>query len=169
MERIYTSELGAHVGESVRLAGWLHTLRRMGGINFLVLRDARGTAQVVAHDPEALAALDGLLPETVIAVSGMVVSEPQAPGGFELHNPSIEVLSPVHDPAPFSLNKPTVKAGLPVFLDHAVVGLRHPTKRALFSVSAGIMAGFRATLRDQGFTEIQTPKLVASATESGEK
>ena len=60
-----------------------------------------------------------------------------------------------------------IKASLPVFLDHAVVGLRHPDKRALFRLSAGVMAGFRATLNGLGFTEIQTPKLVASATESG--
>ena len=70
MERIYTTEIGAHVGERVRLAGWLHTLRRLGGINFLVLRDVRGTAQIVVDTPEALAALDGLLPETVLAVEG---------------------------------------------------------------------------------------------------
>ena len=54
-----------------------------------------------------------------------------------------------------------------MFLDHAVVGLRHPARRALFRLSAGVMAGFRATLNGVGFTEIQTPKLVASATESG--
>ena len=167
MERIYTTQIGEHVGERVRLAGWLHALRRMGGINFLVLRDVRGTAQIVVDTPEALAALEGLLPETVLAVEGIASAEPQAPGGFELHGPVFEILSPVRDALPFPLNKPEVKAGLPVFLDHAVIGLRHPTKRALFRLSAGVMAGFRQTLSSLGFTEIQTPKLVASATESG--
>lgn len=169
MERIYTTEVKARVGERVRLAGWLHTLRRMGGINFLVLRDVKGTIQVVvdAERPAALAALEGLLPETVLAVEGTVVAEPQAPDGIELHDPVFEVLSPVSEAAPLSLNKPVLKANLPVFLDHAVVGLRHPAKRALFRLSAGIMAGYRATLNGLGFTEIQTPKLVASATEGG--
>jgi nondiscriminating aspartyl-tRNA synthetase len=167
MERIYTTQIGEHAGERVRLAGWLHALRRMGGINFLVLRDVRGTAQIVVDTPEALAALEGLLPETVLALEGLVVAEPQAPGGFELRAPAFEILSPVRDALPFPLNKPEVKAGLPVFLDHAVIGLRHPTKRSLFRLSAGVMAGFRQTLGGLGFTEIQTPKLVASATESG--
>lgn len=167
MERIYTSEVAAHVGEKVRLAGWLHALRRLGGINFLVLRDVRGLVQVVVDTDEALAALNGLLPETVLTVEGTVVAEPQAPGGIELHGPVFEILSPVRDALPFPLNKPELKAGLPVFLDHAVVGLRHPQKRALFRLSAGVMAGFRATLNGLGFTEVQTPKLVASATESG--
>ncbi len=167
MERIYTTEVGSHVGERVRLAGWLHALRRLGGINFLVLRDVRGTVQVVVETPEALAALEGLLPETVLALEGDVCAEPQAPGGIEIHGPAFEILSPVHDALPFPLNKPEVKATLPTFLDHAVIGLRHPQKRALFRLQAGIMAGFRATLTGLGFTEIQTPKLVGSATEGG--
>jgi len=167
MERTYTAEMGAHVGETVRLSGWLHNLRRMGGINFLVLRDARGTAQVVIDQPEALAVLDGLLPETVISVTGRVAVEPQAPDGLEIREPVVEVLSPVRDALPLALNKPGLNASLPVFLDHAVIGLRHLTKQGLFHLSAGVMAGFRATLGERGFTEIQTPKLVASATEGG--
>ena len=59
MERIYTTQIGEHVGERVRLAGWLHALRRMGGINFLVLRDVSGTAQIVVDTLAALAALEG--------------------------------------------------------------------------------------------------------------
>ena len=167
MERIYTTDIAGRVGERVRLAGWLQTLRRLGGINFLVLRDVRVTAQIVVDTPEALATLSGLSPETVLAVDGIVTAEPQAPGGIELRNPSFEVLSPVRDATPITLNKPTLGANLPVFLDHAVIGLRHPTRRALFRLSAGIMAGFRSALTRLGFTEIQTPKLVASATESG--
>jgi len=53
MERIYTPEVAHHVGERVRVAGSLHTLRRLGGINFLVLRDARGTVQVVVDTAES--------------------------------------------------------------------------------------------------------------------
>jgi nondiscriminating aspartyl-tRNA synthetase len=166
-ERTYTSEVGGRVGERVRVAGWLHTLRRLGGINFLVLRDVRGTVQIVLDTPEALQSLSGLSPETVLGVEGDVVAEPQAPGGVEIRNPAFEVLSPVHDPLPLTLNKPLMKETLPVFLDHAVVGLRHPSKRALFRLSAGVMGGFRATLNSLGFTEIQTPKLVESATEGG--
>ena len=167
MERIYTSEVNAHVGQRVRLAGWLHALRRLGGINFLILRDVRGSVQVVIDTAGELACLDGLLPETVLAVTGDAVVEPQAPGGVEIRNPQFEVLSPVREALPFPLNKPQVKASLPVFLDHAVVGLRHGQKRALFRLSAGVMAGFRATLTGLGFTEIQTPKLVEAATEGG--
>ena len=167
MQRIYTTEVAAHVGERVQVAGWLHALRRLGGISFLVLRDVRGTIQVVLDTPGALAALEGLLPETVLTAAGTVVAEPQAPGGIEIHGPTFEILSPVRDALPFPLNKPEVKATLPTFLDHAVIGHRHPARRSVMRLQAGIMAGFRATLTGLGFTEIQTPKLVGSATEGG--
>jgi nondiscriminating aspartyl-tRNA synthetase len=109
----------------------------------------------------------GLGPETVILLEGEVVSEAQAPGGYELHDIGIEVISPVAEDLPVPINKRAIKAVLPTLLDHAVTANRHPTRRAIFRLAAGAMAGFRATLSLRGFTEIQTPKIVASATESG--
>lgn len=55
MERVRTTELAAHVGREVCLLGRLHALRRMGGVNFLILRDGRGIAQAVVEDEAALA------------------------------------------------------------------------------------------------------------------
>jgi nondiscriminating aspartyl-tRNA synthetase len=164
--RVLTTALPQHLGQRVQVMGWLHRLRAMGGVNFLVLRDRAGIVQAVASH-EAIAPLHGLLAETVLAISGVVVQEPQAPGGYELHDPHIEVITPVHEPTPFSLYKDRVRATLPVFLDHAVLGHRALERRAVLRLAAGVMAGFRATLAQRDFTEIQTPKLVASATESG--
>ncbi len=164
MDRVLTSEIKDHVGERVKLAGWLHQLRRLGGINFLILRDRAGMAQVVLSDVQSLAQA---LPESVIQVEGRVVAEPQAPGGYELHDARVEVISPVTEALPFPINKPQLHVNLDTFLDHAVVGLRHPRRRALFRLAAGVMAGFRATLDALGFTEIQSPKLVGAATEGG--
>jgi nondiscriminating aspartyl-tRNA synthetase len=149
------------------MAGWLHRLRRMGGISFLVLRDGYGLFQAVLESGEALDQLDGLQPESVIGVRGLVVAEEQAPGGLELHDCQVSVITPVTDTLPFEINKKVLKPGLDVFLDYAPVGLRHPLKQATFRVLGGILAGFRDALADQGFTEIQTPKLVESATEGG--
>ena len=169
METIRTTEIGQHVGQRVRLRGWVHNLRLLGGVSFVVLRDGWGTAQGVTQDETALAPLTdaGLGMETVIELAGQVVAEPQAPGGVELHDLSIEVLTPVADPPPIPINKRQIKASLPTLLDHAVMANRHPARRAVFRLAAGTMAGFRATLGARGFTEIQTPKIVASATESG--
>jgi len=167
MERIRTVETGAYVGERVRLHGWLHNLRRLGGVNFVVLRDGWGTIQAVTENEADLEPIAGLGLETVIALEGEVVKTPQAPGGIELHQPRLHVITPVTETPPIPLNKREIKAGLPTQLDHAVIANRHPTRQAVLRLAAGVMAGFRATLAAAHFTEVQTPKMVASATESG--
>jgi nondiscriminating aspartyl-tRNA synthetase len=167
MEHIRTTQIKEYVGHRVTLAGWVHQLRALGGITFVVIRDGFGTAQAVTEDPARVAPLQELQTETVITLTGMVVEEAQAPGGVELHDIAVEVITPVTEPLPFPINKRVLKVGLDTFLDNATVGLRNPTYRARFRLSAGLMAAFRAFLGGAGFTEIQSPKLIASASESG--
>jgi nondiscriminating aspartyl-tRNA synthetase len=169
LKRIHTIEVASHVGERVRIAGWLHSLRQMGGINFLVIRDGWGTVQAVAETEAELSSLleqAGSL-ESVLSVEGLVVKMPQAPGGVELHDLHIEVITPVTDIPPVSLNKRKITANISTLLDHAVVINRHLERRAILRLSAGVMSAFRSILTARDFTEIQTPKIVASATESG--
>lgn len=167
MERIWTTELAAHAGERVRLCGWLHRLRQLSNVSFLVLRDGRGTAQVVIEDAALAARLAAMPGESVLAVEGEVVAEPQAPGGVEVHAPEVELISAAAEPPPFDMFRPMIKAHLSTVLDHAPIALRHPRQRAFFRMAAAAMAGFRDSLRARGFVEIQTPKIVGSATEGG--
>jgi nondiscriminating aspartyl-tRNA synthetase len=169
VERVRTTELAAHVEREVRLLGWLHALRRMGGINFLILRDGWGLVQTVVEDEAALAPLRATDPdaESVIAVEGLAVAAPQAPGGVEVRGPRIAVTAPVTESPPVTVNKRELRAGLTTLLDHAVIAYRHPRQRAVLRLAAGVMAGFRAALTARGFTEVQTPKIVATATEGG--
>src|SRR2546429_9940075 len=169
MERIRTVEVGTHIGERVRVAGWLHSLRRLGGISFLVIRDGWGIIQAVAETEVELGPLqDGSIGlESIVAGEGVVVGEAQAPGGVELHHLHIEVITPVTEVPPVPLNKRKIAASIGTLLDHAAISNRHPARRAILRLEAGAMAGFRSTLTSRNFTEIQTPKLVAAATESG--
>ncbi len=167
MSRIWTTQLGQHVGERVRLAGWLHHFRQLSHVSFLVIRDGKGLAQIVVEDPAQIEQLARLQHESVLQIEGLVVAVPQAPGGIEVHQPSIELLSASSAPPPFDLFRPTLRAQLPTLLDHAPLALRHPRQRALFRLASASMEGFRSTLRAMEFVEIQTPKIVASATESG--
>ncbi len=167
MHHIRTTQIGEHIGKRVTLAGWLYQLRALGKINFLLVRDGYGIAQAMTQDADALSALHDLQNETVIQVEGTVVAEAQAPGGIELHDIAIQIVTPVIETLPFPINQPAIGASLDTFLDHATVALRHPRRRALLRVSAGIMAAYREFLNAESFTEIQSPKLVASATESG--
>jgi nondiscriminating aspartyl-tRNA synthetase len=166
-ERMLSSELRAHVGRRVRIAGWLHHRRRLSRLTFVLVRDRAGIAQVVAEEPDAVAHVEGLLDETVLEVEGDVVASDQAPGGAELHAPLFRVLSRSAAPPPIELHRPALKEQLPTRLDHAPVALRHPRERAKLAISAASMAGFRAALDALGFVEIQTPKIVRSATETG--
>ncbi|MGE5334672.1 MAG: amino acid--tRNA ligase-related protein, partial [Nitrososphaerota archaeon] len=167
--RVPSIEVSAHVGERIRVAGWLHALRRLGGISFLILRDGWGIVQVVAAGDEDLAPLRATQagPESVLLVEGLVATASQAPGGVELREPRITVLTAVTETPPVILGKRELKASLTTMLDEAVLTTRHPTRRAIFRLGASAMASFRETLTAKGFTEIQTPKLVESATEGG--
>src|SRR5207248_1550511 len=158
VQRIFTNELSAHVGGRVRLAGWLQQRRELSRVTFVVLRDARGLAQIVVEDD----AVRDFLPETVVEVEGDAVAAPQAPGGVELHSPTFAVLAEPAEAPPIELRRPELKEQLPTILDHAPVALRHPRKRACFEIASATLAGYRSALDARGFTEIQTPKIVAS-------
>ena len=163
MHRILSTELSAHAGGTVTLAGWVHRRRLLKSVAFLILRDRAGLAQVVA----APAALAGFPEETVVRITGVARANAAAPGGVEVTGATIEALTDPAEPPPVDLYRPELAAALPTLLDHAPVTLRHLRQRAVFQLSAAAVAGFRRALDGLGFTEIHTPKLVATATESG--
>jgi nondiscriminating aspartyl-tRNA synthetase len=167
MQRILCTHLTSQVGRSVTIAGWVHRRRLLKSVAFLIVRDAEGLCQVVVTEPATRALLEQLAEESVVEVTATVTANEQAPYGVELTGPQIRVLARVGVPLPFELHRPALTAGLPTQLDHASLALRHPARRAALRVAAAATAGFRAALHEQRFVEIQTPKIVASATESG--
>ncbi|WP_324715326.1 aspartate--tRNA(Asn) ligase [Carboxydochorda subterranea] len=162
-DRVCTSQLGAHVGERVTVAGWLHARRRLGGLTFILIRDGWGLCQltVEGRDP-----LEGVENESVVAATGTVVAAPEAPGGIELRDGTTTVISPAEAP-PLTLSKRELRASLPTQLDLAAISLRHPARRRVFQVAAAMVAAFRETLRGRAFTEIFTPKVLGGASEGG--
>jgi nondiscriminating aspartyl-tRNA synthetase len=154
-------------GEVVRLSGWVHRRRRLSGLTFVVIRDRSGTAQVVVRDDAVLAEVERLTEETTVDVTGTASANPQAPGGVELVEPAFTALTDPAATPPLELWRPRISVGLPAMLDHAQVSWRHPRRLASWQLAAASLHGFRRTLDDLAFTEVQTPKLVESATESG--
>jgi nondiscriminating aspartyl-tRNA synthetase len=168
ISRVLAADLHRHVGEQVRIAGWLHRRRELKSVTFLVLRDRSGLAQaVVPASADAGDPARDLPEETVIQVAGTVTASAQAPGGVEVTEPVVTPLSAPAAPPPFDLYRPAVTAGLPTVLDHAPTTLRHPVLKAGFEIAAASVAGFREAMDGLGFTEVHTPKIVESATESG--
>jgi nondiscriminating aspartyl-tRNA synthetase len=168
MTRTLAAQLPAAApGDQVCLEGWVHRRRVLGGVTFLIVRDRSGLAQVVVRDAEALQAVRRCGEETVVAVTGTATRNPAAPGGTEVTEPRITLPGEPAQPPTVDLWRPALDAGLPAILDHAAVTWRHPARRARWELAAASLRGFRAALDELGFTEIQTPKFVPSATESG--
>ena len=162
MHRTLCSDLpAAEPGSTVRLQGWVHRRRELAALTFLVVRDRTGLAQVVVRE--------GTVPpeETTVEIIGTATANAQAPGGIEVTDPQITLLTEPAATPPVELWRPTLSAGLPTLLDHAPVTWRHPAQKARWQLAAASLRGFRDTLDAAGFTEIQTPKFVESATESG--
>ncbi len=163
MPRTLCTEVPAAVGQSVRVAGWVHRLRKLGSLVFLQLRDRTGMIQVVLEGDIAATPLSH---EDVVEVTGHVAAEPRAVGGAEVRAESLTILAHA-DLLPFEINRKDIRAGLDVQLDHRVLALRHPKPHAALQVQAELIEGFREFLSGRGFTEIHTPKLVSTGTEGG--
>jgi nondiscriminating aspartyl-tRNA synthetase len=164
MKRTLASALPEAIpGSQVQLQGWVHRRRELSAVTFLVIRDRSGLAQVVVRPGESEVPPE----ETTVCVVGTATANPQAPGGIEITNPVVTPLGePAETPA-VELWRPHLNAGLPTLLDHAATTWRHPAQKAKWDLAAASLRGFRATLDADGFTEVHTPKLVETATESG--
>jgi nondiscriminating aspartyl-tRNA synthetase len=166
MHRTLAIELPARVGQTVTIAGWVHRHRRLKSVEFLIVRDRTGLAQVVLPPSAVDSDLAALVEESVVEVTGRVTANPAAPAGVEMVEASVRVVNRA-EPAPFDLYRPALAASLPTQLDHAGLALRHPARQKVFRAGAAAVRGFRSTLDELGFVEVHTPKIVASATESG--
>jgi nondiscriminating aspartyl-tRNA synthetase len=152
---------------SVEVAGWVHRIRDMGGITFVVLRDRSGIAQLVFEQKPVDAEGVPLTLESVIRVRGVPALNEKAPGGAEIRVKDFEVLSKAAPDLPFQVNGDVTKPGLEAILDNRMLSVRNPKIRSIFKIQATIAEAFAAYLRSQDFTEIKTSKLVGSGTEGG--
>ncbi len=167
MKRVFSSEIAAHIGKEVTIEGWVHKLRKLGAISFLVLRDRNGLVQAIIDAGAENDKLKELTTETVVAVTGKVVAEERAPHGAELHVEKVEIISPVTEDVPVNLNKKDLNVNLDTLFDYRPLTLRAPAQRAIFKVQGVILAAFREFLATESFTEINTPKIVEAGLETG--
>jgi nondiscriminating aspartyl-tRNA synthetase len=141
----------------------------LGGITFINIRDRSGVTQVVIEDKDQVEKLRGLQIGTVLTVSGNVVEEPRAPGGVEIHEPKLEILVPVTDEPPIEIDKPLShkSENLDTLFEYRALGLRNLQEQKVFKIRASLLRYLREFLTEHEFVEIQTPKILAGATEGG--
>ena len=113
MDRILSSAALTKVGETVRLAGWVHNVRTFREIRFLILRDAGGLIQTVAT-PDSGLDVDALSKESVVELEGEVIGDERAPGGAEVRLTSLKLLAPAVEP-PLEINRPAIMVSSPAF------------------------------------------------------
>ncbi len=169
MTRTLSGEVKQYIGREVTIKGWLHKKRLMGGLTFINVRDRQGLVQVLVEDKDEVEKLRGLQIGTVLAVTGTVFEDERAPGGAELHEPVLDIISPVTDEPIIEIDKPLghKPENLDTLFDNRPIGLRNLQETAIFKIQAKVLESARQYFKEQGFTEMNTPKLLAEATEGG--
>lgn len=157
-----------HIDKPVIVSGWVHTVRDMGKIAFIEVRDHTGLLQVVVDDYEILPKLG---PEYVVRISGTVrrrgeryVNPKIATGTIELGAQTIEVLSASAD-LPFEVKKDTSAVNEELRLQYRYLDLRSGRMAANLQRRHGILRFMRSFLDEQGFTEVETPMLTKGTPE----
>jgi aspartyl-tRNA synthetase len=164
----------AAVGDTARVAGWVHRRRDHGGVIFIDLRDRSGILQLVFHPehaPDAHAAAERLHLEDVITVSGTVVRRspgtvnPRIPTGeVELAVAQLERLAET-EPVPFSVEDESTEPSEELRLTYRYIDMRRPRRLAALELRARVVRAMRRVLDDDGFLEVETPVLTRSTPE----
>jgi len=159
--RVLAKDIKEYSGKEITISGWVHRIRDLGGVNFIVLRDRSGMVQIVTNDTVSITL------ETVVSATGMIHENEKAPGGYEMQLSSLEVLSEASGDLPFSVNQDPDNTGLEAILDNRMISLRNPKILAIFKLQADLIRYFADFLRSRDFTEIKSSKIVSGGTEGG--
>lgn len=167
--RTLNRELKEHIGESVTIRGWVHKKRLLGGLNFITVRDRSGVSQSLIEDKDEVEKLRGLQIGTVVAFTGTVVADERAPGGVELHEVKVSVEVPVTEEPPIEIDKPIPHKAenLDTLFEYRVLNVRNLQEQKIFKLRAAMTQLLRDYLVSKECVEIDTPKLLAEATEGG--
>jgi aspartyl-tRNA synthetase len=160
-----------HVGTRVRLGGWVHRRRDLGGLVFIDLRDRAGIVQVsfdpANASPETIAAAQSLGAESVVLITGEVSARPRemrnaelATGDIEIRGHALRVVGPAETPViPVARNRGEPLPAEELRLRYRHLDLRRPELRDNIVLRHHLMQATRGFLSGEGFVEIETPIL----------
>ena len=167
----YSSEITPELDEKeVLLFGWVRDIRDLGGIRFIILQDREGTVQITIPrkgvNKDIIGKVDSLQSQYSIGVKGIVKRTKLTPRGIEVIPSEIRIFATSSHPLPLDVTG-RVPADIDVRLDSRILDLCRDDNRAIFRVQHVILEATRTFLSDEGFLEVQTPRIIASATEGG--
>ena len=167
----YSNELSPSMdGLEVTVMGWVLTIRGHGNISFATIRDKNGDIPIVAKKgdcPDELREkLSILKAHSSVAIIGKIKSSEKAPTGFEIIPTELRVFSDVEKIPPFEPLAKTVK-NIDTRLEVRPIDLRRKPLQHIFNARSNVLKSIRDYFYQQNFTEINTPKMIATATEGG--
>ncbi|MCC8104954.1 MAG: aspartate--tRNA(Asn) ligase [Clostridiales bacterium] len=168
-ETLEISELLApeRIGTEVKVNGFVHSIRDMGEVCFVVLRKREGLLQCVFEENVSQLSAKKLKESQTVELTGTLKEDERAPRGIELRVTDGEILTETYAPLPLAIGKWKLNTSLEAKLDNRSISLRNVRERAKFRIQEGLVRGFREYLTSQQFTEIHTPKLGARGAEGG--
>ena len=167
----YSNEITPSMdGTQVTVMGWVLTIRGHGNISFATICDKNGNISIIAKKgdcpDEIREKISSLKAHSSIAIIGKVKSSEKASGGFEIIPLEMRVFSQVEKIPPFEPTVKTVK-NIETRLEVRPIDLRRNALQHIFKTRSLVLASIRDYFIDQNFLEINTPKMIATATEGG--
>ena len=167
----YSNELNPSLdGKDITIMGWVLTVRGHGNISFLTLRDKIGNIQIVAKSgscpDEIREKISQLKVHSTIGIIGTVKSSEKAPSGFEIIPKELRVFSEVEKIPPFEPQAKTVK-NIDTRLEIRPIDLRRNVLQNIFNARNFVLRSIREYFYENQFVEVNTPKMIATATEGG--
>jgi len=167
----YSNQLSAKMAESeVTVMGWVLSVRGHGNISFMMLKDKEGEIQVVAKagscPDEIREKISQLKAHSSVGILGIVKPSEKAPGGVEILPKELKVFSDVEKVPPFEPYAKTVK-NIDTRLEIRAIDLKRKSLQHIFKARSQVLRSIRDYFYENSFLEINTPKIIATATEGG--
>ena len=168
----YSSEVHPSMADrEVVVMGWVASVRDHGNIQFIIIKDAQGEMQVTAKKSDVGEELFAIAKEvkehTSLGVRGKIRPQEKAPNGAEIVPAEIRAFSVAKKAAPFMTQGKTSPVGIDTRLDLRAVDLRRNQLGSIFRIRQTVVNSIREFLARQQFIEVNTPKMIATATEGG--
>ena len=158
-----------YAGKEVKVAGWINSIRKLGGLTFVTLRDETGIVQIITEDASLF---EGITRESTVSITGEVrlrtedmINKNMKTGKIEILAKSVEVLGECLNVLPFEINRSTEEASEETRLKYRYLDLRNKKVHDNMVFRFKVIDHIRSLMKSMDFTEISTPIITTSSPE----
>jgi aspartyl-tRNA synthetase len=168
MERTYIKDIKKG---TIFIEGWIHEIRDLAKIKFILLRDISGIVQCIIKDEKLMKKFSGLSIESVLSIQGeakpaQVKSPEVSLKNVEIEVKDFEIISKA-EKLPMNIHDKEIETGFAKRLDYRFVDLHTKKTQAIFKIQTEIANAFREFFYNKGYIEIQPPCIISAASEGG--